>query len=1135
MSQAIATLLVLVALTIAVVLFRRWRSAARSATTVKAPPTPTASIYDVAGRLSSFFEETSQPTDLLGNKDFRQGVEVLGGSEVSVDDVLAYVAGDNNIISCLASEALRERQEKGDAPVRVIEALGGISGWPLFFALRYLADAVAADHALVGRVLACARKHWDYRFAWQFLRDFLRQRITGGEKPTFGRHLEGISSETMKSLRSILKHLGPEAGGLREEFERFRRERIDVDFLSSFGTIYKADAGESTSIIDHDALRDAVVELESYYIADRRRSVLLVGEPGVGKTTIARSLATRLHEKGWTVFEAGAADLVAGQVYIGQFEERFQRLLHQLSGARRILWVIPDFPALALAGRHKYSNVGALDLLLPHLEQGSITVLGESRPGTFERLALDKPRCLTALNARRIEPMNEASTLNLVRLLMERFYPDPSSKSLNEAIIREAFQLAQQFLGHKSTPGSVVELLRRTHERLVAGADLQEMRVPMRTDDLIVTLSQLTGLPSHILDDRQALDLKRLRRLFGDRVKGQPEAVDCLIDRVAMIKAGVTDPTRPSGVFLFAGPTGTGKTEIAKTLTEFLFGSPNRMIRLDMSEFQAVDCLDRILGTVELEGGAALVDQVRKQPFSVILLDEFEKAHERVWDVFLQVFDDGRLTDRRGNAADFRHSIIVLTSNLGGVIPSGLSLGFSKEYEGFRAGSVTRAIEKSFRKEFLNRIDRVVVFRPLSREVMRQILQKELTAAFGRRGLRSRAWAVEWDESAVDFLLARGFTEDLGARPLKRAIERYLLSPLAVTIVNRQFPEGDQFLFITGRGEQLEMEFFDPNALPEAEAAGHATEPPPLGFRRDLGLRTIAHQSLGEPEEIMLLRVELDRIRGVVDSTNWKQEKARALVDTNRPEFWMSPQRFETLGRYEYQDRIESGVQRASSLFERLVGSPRNPSDRYPRKLVGTLAHSLYLLGTACADLEEGRPREAFLLVESKSDRGVSHPDTERFAAELGKMYCSWALNRRMRSEVLHQASPDSRQPYRLLMSVSGFGAYSILAPEAGLHVLEQPQDRPRRFEKCKVQVSVIPQPLEPVEDNPRALRTQAEQAIKECRTSNFRVVRRYRRHPSPLVRDLVRHWRTGRLDQVLEGNFDLLDGAPECADVSST
>lgn len=328
----------------------------------------------------------------------------------------------------------------------------------------------------------------------------------------------------------------------------------------------------------------------------------------------------------------------------------------------------------------------------------------------------------------------------------------------------------------------------------------------LTVDDLLVTLSQLTGLPNSILDDRQGLDLAALRQRFSERVLGQPEAVDVLVDRVAMIKAGVTDPTRPLGVFLFAGPTGTGKTEIAKTLSEYLFGSAERMIRIDMSELTTAESLGRLLGDGDSQT-VSLVDSIRKQPFSVILLDEFEKSHPRVWDLFLQLFDDGRLTDRGGVTADFRHALIIMTSNIGAAIQSGSRAGFSDSGASSGNAPVLKAIEREFRKEFVNRIDRVVVFRPLTRETMRGILEREMESVFRRRGLRNRAWAVEWEEEAIDVLLADGFTTDLGARPLKRAVERKLLAPLAEKIVSRQTPAGDQSLFIRAVGGEVKIEF----------------------------------------------------------------------------------------------------------------------------------------------------------------------------------------------------------------------------------------------------------------------------------------------------------------------------------------
>jgi ATP-dependent Clp protease ATP-binding subunit ClpC len=273
----------------------------------------------------------------------------------------------------------------------------------------------------------------------------------------------------------------------------------------------------------------------------------------------------------------------------------------------------------------------------------------------------------------------------------------------------------------------------------------------------------------------------------------------------------------------------------------------------------------------------ALVDHIRKQPFSVILLDECEKAHPQVWDLFLQVFDDGRLTDRLGRTADFRHAIIILTSNLGAALPMGASLGFAQESRHFNPKVVERAIEKSFRKEFLNRLDRIIVFRPLSRETMREILRKELEEAFQRRGLRNRSWAVEWEPGALDFLLEKGFTIDLGARPLKRAVERYLLTPLANTIVNHQYPEGDQFLLVKAADEQLEVAFIDPDAVPEepvAPAFAGETEP---SFERLPRLESLVLDPRGSPRELASLQRHYEELRRRLETAAWRERKQDAL------------------------------------------------------------------------------------------------------------------------------------------------------------------------------------------------------------------------------------------------------------------
>jgi ATP-dependent Clp protease ATP-binding subunit ClpC len=738
---------------------------------------------------------------------------------------------------------------------------------------------------------------------------------------------------------------------------------------------------------------------------------------------------------------------------------------------------------------------------------------------------------LTALETVRVQPLSRDATLELARRWEER-HRTSADPLVSEETLREAWKLLQQYLSDRHAPGNLLQLLENTRKRLAAVGTDEILEITI--DDLVVSLSQLTGLPDTILDERQGLDLSALREFFHRSVKGQTEAIDCLVERVAMLKAGVTDPTRPLGVFLFAGPTGTGKTEMAKTLAHFLFGSPDRMIRVDMSELQAPESLGRLLGEPQdsSDGGASdsVADRIRKQPFSVILLDEFEKAHPRVWDLFLQVFDDGRLTDRRGNLADFRHSIIVLTSNLGAVIPSGV-VGFSKGDARFRPSEVERAIEDTFHKEFLNRLDRVVIFQPLNRDTMRQILSKELDDAFRRRGLRNRQWAVEWDDAALEFLLDKGFTSDLGARPVKRAVERYLLTPLAMTIVNHQFPEGDQFLFVKSDGEHLEVEFVDPDAEEPAPVIGgvlRAIERAPVlaGASPTLPLERIVLDASGSLAEIAALRTKLEQIEAHVQNESWQEQKERRLSMTDDPDFWTSPERFAVLGDAEYQDRIERALQTARRLLDRLSAGGKR--DRYPRQMVTRVAEQLYLLDAACVGAGEGSPRDAFLEVVAGGDRRTGAEEHVRFARRLGEMYRSWSRKRRMQTTVVAEQGDEAT--HLLLLSVCGFAAYRLLAPEAGLHVFESPRPEHASLKRATARVRVAPQPDEPLSYKGKKLTAQAAEAFAAAAgaggssASGPAIVRRYREEPSPLVRDSVRGWRTGRIDRVFGGDFDLID-----------
>ena len=419
----------------------------------------------------------------------------------------------------------------------------------------------------------------------------------------------------------------------------------------------------------------------------------------------------------------------------------------------------------------------------------------------------------------------------------------------------------------------------------------------------------------------------------------------------------------------------------------------------------------------------------------------------------------------------------------------------------------------------MNRIDRVVVFRPLNRGVVRDILLKELNDVLQRRGFRDRDWAVEWEESALDYLLDKGFTADLGARPLKRAIERYLLSPLSMTIVQNKFPVGDQFLFVRSTGKALAVEFIDPDATTEPVVPSKDSSPPKAEWEDVSSLKPLILDGIGTPAEVDHLESVYEMLCDEVESDEWVLRKEAHLKRTGSSQFWEAEDRYEVLGAIEYMDRLERALDTAESLFNRLRGEDDEPRASYSKVLVQRLAHRLYLLKNAFDGEEEGVPRDAFLVIES-SETGSKEKDAQYFAGTLQRMYVQWAESRQMRHKVLQEIRYDQDHIQRFVFAVAGLGAHAVLRHEHGLHVWEEYLEE-NTYERSKVRVRVVPQPLLPGKTT-ESLLAQAEELFATTEAVR-QITRRYRRDPSPLVRDSVKGWRTGRLDRVLEGNFDLI------------
>lgn len=825
------------------------------------------------------------------------------------------------------------------------------------------------------------------------------------------------------------------------------------------------------------------------------RSVAVLGEPGVGRSTVIREAARRLCNEGWVVIEATSADVNAGMTFVGELEGRVQAIARAGYG-RRLLWVLPDLDAAVYAGAFTGDPRGLLDKVMSYVERGEILLAAEVDLDTWTSVSQMRPRVRSLIEPVRLEPLGGAETMRMASAWLERRGWRARPETLEEAL-----ELAGEHLP-ESAPGSLLGVVARTQERLARrGEDGGEVA----RRELLSTISSRTGLPLDLLDASSRLDLEVVRGFFEERILGQPEAVALLVERVALIKAGLTDPERPLGVFLFVGPTGTGKTELAKTLAQFLFGSAKRLVRLDLSEYQTPESLERLLAGPEAPEAAPLISAVRSQPFSVILLDEIEKAHPNVWDVFLQLFDAGRLTDRSGKTADFRHCVVIMTSNIGTRQAGAHSVGFGADSRAPSPSTVKRAVDQTFRPEFINRIDRIVVFRGLGRDVMRRLIRNELGEVAGRRGLRSRPWAVEWDDSTIDFLVEHGFTSDLGARPLKRAVEDSVLAPLARAIVERQVPSGDQFLLVRSPGgRKIEVQFVDPDT-DEVETLGEEAPAPDRPT-----LKAIVAGPDGSPAEVGFLREQMGEIGARIKSETFAERKRAVLSRLGDEDLWASPERFDVLGEAELRDRLEAGFATAGSLLERLFHSRRDV-DGASRRLARLLAQRLYVLDAALDGLDAREPSDAFVTVHSADgDR-----EDGSFAARLIEMYRRWADARGMRTETLGEGLGK-----HVVLAVSGFGSYPILVPEAGVHLLETPSGR-RSYLRRNVHVLIAPQPVEPPNVVSGGREEQARRAIAGVGVSPT-VVRRYREGNSPLVRDSVRGWRTGRLDRVLAGDFDL-------------
>ncbi|MBX3167313.1 MAG: AAA family ATPase [Candidatus Eremiobacteraeota bacterium] len=503
--------------------------------------------------------------------------------------------------------------------------------------------------------------------------------------------------------------------------------------------------------------RAVLVEAELAQLADllAEHNVLLVGPSGCGKSALVHELARRRDDfqlGATSFFETSGARLMLGEVSFGGWQQRCQKLIEELARVKGILH-LGGLQELLESARHSTNPYGLAGFLRPYLGGKKLQGLAEATPEQLAVVEREYPQLLETFIIMRLEPTTPERTL----AVLGRLYPRQAPQCLQAVA-----ELHERFTSASAAPGWPVRFMRGL---------LRQHRRPERAE-VMQHFSRQSGLPLLFLEDSQPFLRSQVRDWFGRRLHGQDQAVERAVDRLAAFKHGLTRPNRPVASFLLIGPTGVGKTELARCLAEFVFQDRDRLTRLDMSEYSTPWAVKRLIGG---ESGL-LVAKVRERPFQVLLFDEVEKAHPDFFDLLLQVLGDARLSDERGEVADFSNCLILMTSNLGAENFHKGSLGLREQSN---EGQFMPAVRAAFRPELLNRIDEIIPFQTLSRESVLRICQWELQRLGLRQGMRGRPLEVKIGPGVAELLAEQGYHRLYGARPLKRALDRLLLAPLA--------------------------------------------------------------------------------------------------------------------------------------------------------------------------------------------------------------------------------------------------------------------------------------------------------------------------------------------------------------------
>ncbi|MBP6699086.1 MAG: ATP-dependent Clp protease ATP-binding subunit [Flavobacteriales bacterium] len=655
--------------------------------------------------------------------------------------------------------------------------------------------------------------------------------------------------------------------------------------------------------------REKEIERVSQVLSRRKKNnPVLIGEPGVGKSAIAEGLALRIIQRkvsrvlfGKRIVALDIASLVAGTKYRGQFEERMKAVMNELENSPDVILFIDEIHTIVGAGGAS-GSLDASNMFKPALARGEIQCIGATTLDEY-RQYIEKDGALERRFQKvLVEPTTVDETIQILNNIKEK-YEDHHNVSYTPEAIEACVKLTNRYITDRHLPDKAIDALdeagSRVHisnivvpknildvegrieevkeeknkvvrsQRYEEAAKLRDKerqlqeelerakkqwedesrthRTTVAEENVAEVVAMMSGIPVTRIAEKESGKLRRMKEEMQGKVIGQEDAVGKVVKAIQRNRAGLKDPNRPIGSFIFLGPTGVGKTQLAKELARYLFDTEDALIRIDMSEYMEKFSVSRLIGAppgyVGYEEGGQLTEKVRRRPYSIILLDEIEKAHPDVFNLLLQALDDGKMTDSLGRHIDFKNSIIIMTSNIGArdLQDYGKGVGFgtsakSTGQEETNRGIVEKALRKAFAPEFLNRIDDIVMFNSLKREDIHKIIDIELGYLYSR--VADLGYDMKLTDEAKDFLVEKGYDEKFGARPLKRAIQKFIEDPMAEEIINQGVEEGDK-ISIGLNKEKADVAIkvtkgkkkvgkADPGSLPggEAKELPPAPEPP---------------------------------------------------------------------------------------------------------------------------------------------------------------------------------------------------------------------------------------------------------------------------------------------------------------------